>query len=440
MPYLFTSESVSEGHPDKIADQISDAILDAYMAVDPSAKVACEVFVTTGLVVVGGEFRSQVRFPFEPIIREVIRNIGYDKPEYFFDYRSCAIVQVHHEQSPDIAIGVDRGEEIGAGDQGLMFGYAVAETPTLMPLPIDLAHKLMAELAYIRKNTELMPYLGPDAKSQVTIFYGDDGLPQDIHTILISTQHKEPRTLFPNAADPDLKMIEKIREDIINFLLPRVAEHYTSTPRIKKMIEDFTGRAQDGRANLLVNPTGRFVIGGPHGDTGLTGRKVIVDTYGGRAPHGGGAFSGKDCTKVDRSASYAARYIAKNIVKAGLAKEVTIQLSYAIGVPEPVSVTVWAKGKHNNISDRDLEQAVRELFPLTPRKIINTLSLASPIYLPSAVYGHMGREPFSVRRKIAVGKETVERQVELFPWEKTDMAQKLLEYFNLSPVQVAQEA
>lgn len=360
MSFLFTSESVSEGHPDKICDQISDAVLDAALRQDPDSRVACECFVTTGLILIGGEINSKANFDFQKIARDVVRNIGYTKSAYRFDADSCSVLLTVHKQSEDIAMGVDTG---GAGDQGMMFGYAVDETDELMPMPIIYAHRLVERLAHIRKKeSDLMPYLRPDAKSQVTIEYEDDKTPKRAHTIVISTQH-----------DNGVSQ-QQIKKDVI--------EHV-----VKKVIPP---ELLDDRTIYHVNPTGKFEIGGPHGDSGLTGRKIIVDTYGGRAPHGGGAFSGKDPTKVDRSAAYAARHIAKNIVAAGLAKECLIQLSYAIGVAEPISVYVHTYGT-GRVPDKDIAAFIRKEIDLTPRGIINRLQLKRPIYQKTAVYGHFGR-------------------------------------------------
>lgn len=368
--YLFTSESVGEGHPDKICDQVSDAVLDAMLADDPESRVACECFATTGLIIVGGEITTKTYVDLQQLVRGVIREIGYDKDGYRFDANSCAVINVINHQSEDIAIGVDSG---GAGDQGMMFGYAIRETPELMPATIMYAHKLVKRLSDIRKKEpHLMPYLRPDAKSQVTIEYSDAGEILRVDTVVISTQH-----------DPDVTQ-SKIKEDVI--------EHV-----IKKVIPE---ELLDNRTKYYVNPTGKFVIGGPHGDTGLTGRKIIVDTYGGRAPHGGGAFSGKDPTKVDRSAAYAARHLAKNIVAAGLSDECTIQLSYAIGIPDPVSIHVTTHNK-SKVPEEVIEEFIKKNIDLTPRGIIKRFDLLRPIYRPTAVYGHFGREEF--------------------PWEKLDL-------------------
>ncbi len=375
MKYLFTSESVSEGHPDKVSDQISDAILDAMLSQDPNSRVAVETLVTTGLVVVSGEVTTQAYVDVQEVARNVIRDIGYTKPGYRFDADSCGVMVTIHQQSPDIAMGVDR---LGAGDQGMMFGYATNETSTYMPMALQFSHDLVRELADIRKNTKEMPYLRPDSKSQVTVEYDEHNKPVRVHTIVVSTQH-----------DEEVEQ-EKIREDVRKHLLPRVIP--------KELMDDNT--------ILHVNPTGKFVIGGPHGDTGLTGRKIIVDTYGGRGAHGGGAFSGKDASKVDRSAAYAARHIAKNIVAAGIADECLIQLAYAIGIAEPVSVNVKTFGT-GKISDRKLEDLVKKNFDCTPDGIIRRFDLRKPIFRKTAAYGHFGRDEF--------------------PWEKLDYADKLKE-------------
>ena len=384
MNYLFTSESVSEGHPDKVADQISDAILDAFLQADPHSHVACETLVTTGQVIIAGEVTSEAYVDIQSVARETIRKIGYTRSEYLFDADSCGILVALHEQSPDIAMGVNRASEAeqGAGDQGMMFGYATDETDNYMPLTLDLAHTLMYALAHIRKTTNLMPYLRPDAKSQVTIEYNARREPVRIDTIVLSTQH-----------DPDVTQ-EQIRQDIIRYLLPEVAK------RDKRY-----GELLQADFRLLVNPTGQFIIGGPAGDTGLTGRKIIVDTYGGRGAHGGGAFSGKDPSKVDRSAAYMARFIAKNMVAAGLCREALVQLSYAIGIAEPVSVYVNTYGTGVE-ADALLAEKIRQAYDLTPAGIISTLKLKQPIYEPTARYGHMGR-PHEIKNGL-----------EYFTWEK----------------------
>ena len=413
MNYLFTSESVSEGHPDKVADQISDAVLDQFIALDPDSHVACETMVTTGQVVVAGEVQSNAYVDIQNVVCKTINRIGYTKSEYMFDGNSCGIFTALHEQSADINQGVSRGERLlqGAGDQGMMFGYATNETDNYMPLTLDLAHTLVYTLARIRKEGKQMTYLRPDTKSQVTMEYSEQNEPLRIDTIVLSTQH-----------DPGVDQ-EQIKEDIINILLPRVA---TRDSRYAALLQ-----ANDYK--LLINPTGRFEIGGPHGDTGLTGRKIIVDTYGGRGAHGGGAFSGKDPSKVDRSAAYAARYIAKNMVAAGVAREMLVQLSYAIGVAEPVSIYVNTYGTANvNLSDGEIAKRVGQLFDLRPGAIEQTLNLRQPIYEETAAYGHMGRTP-QVVKKIFVdgnGKPFV-KQVELFTWEKLDRVEDICKEFGL---------
>ncbi|MBR1565092.1 MAG: methionine adenosyltransferase [Paludibacteraceae bacterium] len=410
--YLFTSESVSEGHPDKVADQISDAVLDQFLALDPDAHVACETLVTTGQVVIAGEVRSNTYVDVQDVVRKTINRIGYTKSEYMFDGNSCGIFTALHEQSQDINQGVSRGDKLqqGAGDQGMMFGYATDETDNYMPLTLDLAHTLVFTLARIRKEGQQMTYLRPDTKSQVTMQYADDGTPLRIDTIVISTQH-----------DPDVTQ-EQIREDIVNILLPRVA---TRDSRYADLLN-----AHDYK--LLVNPTGNFVIGGPHGDTGLTGRKIIVDTYGGRGAHGGGAFSGKDPSKVDRSAAYAARYIAKNLVAAGVAREVLVQLSYAIGVAEPVSVYVNTYGTAKvNLTDNQIADKVSSLFDLRPGAIEQTLNLRQPIYEETASYGHVGRTPQVVEKTFLDGNGNLfTRRVELFTWEKLDRVDDIRKCFG----------
>ena len=391
MAYLFTSESVSEGHPDKVSDQISDSLIDHFMAFDPESKVACETLVTTGQVVVAGEVKSTVYLDVQSITRNTIREIGYTKSEYMFDANSCGVLSALHEQSADINQGVDRAkkEEQGAGDQGMMFGYATKETENYMPLALDLSHKILEELAEIRKNeSDLISYLRPDAKSQVTIEYSDDNVPQRIDTIVVSTQHDD--------FDDESNMLAKIKKDIIEIVIPRVKDKLSQ--EIQSLFTD--------SITYHINPTGKFVIGGPHGDTGLTGRKIIVDTYGGMARHGGGAFSGKDPSKVDRSAAYAGRYVAKNIVAAGLADRCEIQVSYAIGVAEPTSISVNTFGT-SKIDEEKISDLVREHFDLRPRQLINMLDLKRPIYQSTAAYGHFGREESA------------------FTWEKTDKAEAL---------------
>jgi len=416
--YLFTSESVSEGHPDKVADQISDAILDKFLAFDPQAHVACETLVTTGQVVISGEVTTNVYIDLQRTAREMIEKIGYTKSEYQFDANSCGILNSVHEQSGDIKQGVDKAEDNrddqGAGDQGMMFGYACNETPNYMPLTLDLAHALMRELADIRHNhLELMPYLRPDSKAQVTVEYdGDTHRPVRIHTIVVSTQH-----------DDNVDQ-QRILADVRDILIPRTLEHYSAD--IRNMVDD--------RTELFVNPTGKFVIGGPHGDTGLTGRKIIVDTYGGRGAHGGGAFSGKDPSKVDRSAAYACRHIAKNIVAAGIADEVLVQVAYAIGRAEPVSFYINTYGtNHVGKSDAEIADIVKGLFDMRPAAIIKRLKLLNPIYTETAAYGHMGRKyELKVKRFESLYNTTKEVEVELFTWEKLNMTETLRAAFGLS--------
>jgi len=430
MSYLFTSESVSEGHPDKVADQISDAILDHFMALDPHSKVACETLVTTGQVVLAGEVKSDAYVELQDIARDVIREIGYNKSAYCFDADSCGVLSAIHGQSADINRGVERTapEEQGAGDQGIMFGYACRETPSLMPLTLDLSHALLEELAHIRKEElHLMPYLRPDAKSQVTVEYSEEGKPLRIDTIVISTQHDDfiqPTDATAEAqAIADAEMQARITEDIRHILLPRVLARYP---------EDVQ-RAFDSETKLLVNPTGKFVIGGPHGDTGLTGRKIIVDTYGGKAAHGGGAFSGKDPSKVDRSAAYAARHIAKNLVAAGVADEVLVQLAYAIGVAEPISIFVNTNGtSHISLSDAEIAKLVDEVFDLRPYAIEQRLKLRAPIYRETASYGHFGREPRKITKYFSTNSRgNIAHEVELFTWEKLDYVDTLRQRFGL---------
>lgn len=429
MSYLFTSESVSEGHPDKVSDQISDAILDQFLATDPDSKVACETLVTTGQVVLAGEVKSRSYVDVQETARRVIEKIGYTKSEYGFDARSCGIFSSIHEQSADINRGVDRSDrsEQGAGDQGMMFGYATNETENYMPLTVDLAHHLLYELAAIRKEpSSPMPYLRPDAKSQVTIEYDDEGRPVRIDTIVISTQHDE----FVQASDgiteaeADRMMQERIHLDIATILIPRVKMLYK--PDIAALFDE--------KVRLFVNPTGKFVIGGPHGDTGLTGRKIIVDTYGGRASHGGGAFSGKDPSKVDRSAAYAARHIAKNMVAAGVADEMLVQVAYAIGVAEPVSIYVNTKGRsHVALSDGQIAEKIKKIFDMRPYAIEQRLKLRNPIYEETAAYGHFGREPYEAYKTFVDEHGTEQmRIVELFTWEKLDYVDKIRAEFGLS--------
>ena len=416
MAYLFTSESVSEGHPDKVSDQISDALLDQFLAYDDKARCAIETFVTTGQVVIMGEVHSDAYIDLQTIARKTIKKIGYTKSEYQFDGDSCGILSSIHEQSVDINRGVDKEDvdDQGAGDQGMMFGYAVNETENLMPVSLDLAHLIMRTLADIRKEGKVMTYLRPDAKSQVTVEYSDEGVPQRIDTIVVSTQHDE--------FDDDEAMLRRIKDDVINILIPRVKQQIHS----QKVLDLF-----GFDINYLVNPTGKFVIGGPHGDTGLTGRKIIVDTYGGKGAHGGGAFSGKDSSKVDRSAAYAARYIAKNMVAAGVADEMLVQLSYAIGVAKPVSIYVNTYGKsHVNITDSEIAKRIGEMFDLRPKAIERMLKLRQPMYLETAAYGHMGRKNEVVEKTFtSFYHETKTIDVELFTWEKLDKVDEIRQAF-----------
>lgn len=423
MSYLFTSESVSEGHPDKIADQISDALLDEFLAYDPTSKVACETLVTTGQVVLAGEVKSKAYIDIPETARRVIENIGYTKSEYQFESKSCGVLSAIHEQSEDINRGVD-GKidpmDQGAGDQGMMFGYATSETSNYMPLSLDLSHVLLLELAAIRKNElHLMPYLRPDAKSQVTVEYSDEGTPLRIDTIVVSTQHDD----FD--AD-DTVMQSKIKDDVIQILIPRVKQKYADRPDVLKLFTD----------NIVyhVNPTGRFVIGGPHGDTGLTGRKIIVDTYGGKGAHGGGAFSGKDPSKVDRSAAYASRHIAKNLVAAGISSEILVQVSYAIGVAKPMNIYVNTYGKSTiKKTDGEIAEIVGQIFDMRPKAIEDRLKLRNPIYTETAAYGHMGREPQVVKKFFSsrYNTEGITCEVELFTWEKLDYVDKIKSKFGL---------
>ncbi len=434
MSYFFTSESVSEGHPDKVADQISDALLDEFLAYDKNSKVACETLVTTGQVVLAGEVKSKAYVDVAEVARSVIQKIGYTKSEYGFEALSCGVFSSIHEQSDDINRGVDQKADPmdqGAGDQGMMFGYATDETVNFMPLSLDLSHALLVELANIRKNEpELMPYLRPDSKSQVTIEYSDDGVPLRIDTIVVSTQHDEfetPRLNTAKAAlEADELMRSRIETDVRTILIPRVKAQYRGRKGVHKLF--------DGDIKYHVNPTGKFVIGGPHGDTGLTGRKIIVDTYGGKAAHGGGAFSGKDPSKVDRSAAYAARHIAKNMVAAGVSPEVLIQISYAIGVAEPMNIFVNTYGKSNlNISDSEIADKIRLLFDLRPKAIEQRLKLRNPIYSETATYGHMGRQPRKVKKTFSSRymPEPIELEVELFTWEKLEYVEKIKNAFGL---------
>lgn len=417
MSYLFTSESVSEGHPDKIADQISDALLDNFLAFDPESKVACETLVTTGQVVLAGEVKSHTYLDVQNIARRVINDIGYTKGEYQFSGDSCGVISLIHEQSQDINQGVDRGkkEDQGAGDQGMMFGYATKETENYMPLALDISHKILQVLAELRREGSQIGYLRPDAKAQVTIEYSDDNVPQRIDTIVVSTQHDD--------FDSDDQMLSKIKEDIISILIPKVVD------RLPKNIHALF----DDQIKYHINPTGKFVIGGPHGDTGLTGRKIIVDTYGGKGAHGGGAFSGKDPSKVDRSAAYAARHVAKNLVAAGVADEILVQVSYAIGVVEPTSIFVDTYGTSNiDLSDGEIAEKASELFDMRPFAIEERLKLRNPIYLETAAYGHMGKQPQTLMKIFESpynGK--IEKEVELFTWEKLDMVEAVKTAFGL---------
>jgi len=417
MAYLFTSESVSEGHPDKIADQVSDALLDNFLAFDPESKVACETMVTTGQVVLAGEVKSHTYVDLQSIAREVINKIGYTKGEYKFSGDSCGVISLIHEQSQDINQGVDRGtkEEQGAGDQGMMFGYATTETENYMPLALDISHKILEVLAGLRREGTRIPYLRPDAKAQVTIEYSDDNVPQRIDTIVVSTQHDE--------FDSDEAMLTKIKEDIINILIPEV----------KKLLPESIQKLFTDNIKYHINPTGKFVIGGPHGDAGLTGRKIVVDTYGGKGAHGGGAFSGKDPSKVDRSAAYAARHMAKNLVAAGVAGEILVQVSYAIGVVEPTSIFVDTYNSSNvDMSDGEIAQKASELFDMRPFAIEERLKLRNPIYLETAAYGHLGKEPRTVTKVFeSPYNGRIEKEVELFTWEKLDMVDQVKETFGL---------
>ena len=418
MSYLFSSESVSEGHPDKVADQISDAILDQFLAYDPKARCAIESFVTTGQVVIMGEVRSDVYIDLQTMARKTIKRIGYTKAEYQFDGDSCGILSAIHEQSADINRGVDNGneDEQGAGDQGMMFGYATNETESYMPVSLDLAHLIMRTLADIRKEGKEMTYLRPDSKSQVTVQYSDEGIPERIDTIVVSTQHDE--------FDEDEKMLAKIKDDVINILIPRVKRQIHS----QKVLDLFGLDIK-----YYVNPTGKFVIGGPHGDTGLTGRKIIVDTYGGKGAHGGGAFSGKDSSKVDRSAAYAARHIAKNMVAAGVADEMLVQISYAIGVAKPMNIYVNTYGRSNvQMNDGEIAKKIEKLFDLRPKAIERTLKLRQPMYSETAAYGHMGRKCEVVQKTFTSHyHETKTMNVELFTWEKLDRVDDIRKEFGL---------
>jgi S-adenosylmethionine synthetase len=425
MPYLFTSESVSEGHPDKIADQISDALIDHFLAYDPDSKVACETLVTTGQVVLAGEVKSKTYLDVQDIARDIIKKIGYTKAEYMFEANSCGILSAIHEQSADISQGVDRkarktsfeakAEAQGAGDQGMMFGYATRETENYMPLALDLAHKILQELSKTRRAGKELTYLRPDAKSQVTIEYDNHNNPIRIDTIVVSTQH--------DPFDDDKKMLKQIRKDIIDIIIPRVKKQLN--PTIQKLFNN--------KINYLINPTGKFVIGGPHGDTGLTGRKIIVDTYGGKGAHGGGAFSGKDPSKVDRSAAYATRHIAKNLVAAGVCDEVLVQVSYAIGVAKPCGLYINTYGSSKvDMTDGEIAKIVGKLFDMRPYAIEQRLKLRNPIYGETAAYGHMGREPRIVTKTFNEGKENEKTvEVELFTWEKLDHVDKIRKAFKI---------
>ncbi|MCF6213983.1 MAG: methionine adenosyltransferase [Flavobacteriaceae bacterium] len=417
MAYLFTSESVSEGHPDKVADQISDALLDNFLAFDPSSKVACETMVTTGQVVLAGEVKTKTYIDAQKIARDVINKIGYTKGAYQFEGNSCGVISLIHEQSPDINQGVERAEEAeqGAGDQGMMFGYATKETDNYMPLALDLSHRILIELAKVRRENTDITYLRPDAKSQVTIEYSDSNVPQRIDAIVVSTQHDD--------FDEDEVMLAKIKHDIISIVMPRVIAQLPT--HIQKLFTD--------KITYHVNPTGKFVIGGPHGDTGLTGRKIIVDTYGGKGAHGGGAFSGKDPSKVDRSAAYASRHIAKNLVAAGVADEILVQVSYAIGVAKPTSINVNTYGTANiNMTDGAIAELVEKLFDMRPAAIEKRLNLRTPIYSETASYGHMGRTPRKITKTFTSPYSgTVTKEVELFSWEKLDYVDKVKAAFGL---------
>lgn len=425
MPYLFTSESVSEGHPDKVSDQISDALIDNFLAYDPNSKVACETLVTTGLIVLAGEVKSTVYLDVQEIAREVVKNIGYTKSEYMFEANSCGVLSAIHEQSSDINQGVDRkvksddfetkANAQGAGDQGMMFGYATKETDNYMPLALDISHKILKELAKIRKEGKEMIYLRPDSKSQVTIEYDDNNQPVRIDTIVVSTQHDD--------FDKEKDMLKTIKNDIINIVIPKVKKQLK--PSIQKLFND--------KITYHINPTGKFVIGGPHGDTGLTGRKIIVDTYGGKGAHGGGAFSGKDPSKVDRSAAYATRHIAKNLVAAGVADEVLVQVSYAIGVAKPCGIFVNTNGTAKvKMNDGEIAKIVEKVFDMRPYAIEQRLKLRNPIYLETASYGHMGRENKEVTKIFNKGKDNEKKvKVELFTWEKLDMVDQVKKAFKL---------
>lgn len=434
MGYLFTSESVSEGHPDKVADQISDALLDSFLSVDPDSKVACETLVTTGLIVCSGEVRTKAYVDIQKTARTVVEKIGYTNADYKFESESCGVISTIHEQSDDIFMGVDRGniESQGAGDQGMMFGYATREMDNFMPISIEVAHIFLQELAAIRKEGKQMKYLRPDSKSQVTVEYNDNGKPERIDTIVISTQHDEfikPKdSSVQSVRKADKAMQEKIKEDILAILFPRMLKKIPA--RYKKLF--------NSKIILHVNPTGKFVIGGPHGDTGLTGRKIIVDTYGGKGAHGGGAFSGKDPSKVDRSAAYAARHIAKNVVAAGVADEILVQVAYAIGVAEPVGLYVNTYGtckvkdkKGNIILDGELAKRINNIFDMRPGAIIKRFGLKNPIFLETATYGHFGRDPFKRKVKMGPNGSQALKEVEFFGWEKLDYVDKVKKEFGI---------
>ena len=416
MSYFFTSESVSEGHPDKLADQISDSILDNFLAFDPKSKVACETLVTTGKSIIAGEVKSNVNIDVEKIVRETINKVGYTKEEYKFTGNTCDVNNFLHQQSEDINRGVERllNEDQGAGDQGIMFGYATDETENFIPLALDLSHKILIELSILRKQSSQIKYLRPDSKSQVTIQYDENGVPMNIDTIVVSTQHD------PFEKDDD-KMLDKINDDIKNILIPRIREKESS--RVKSLFNN--------EITYHINPTGRFVIGGPHGDAGLTGRKIVVDTYGGKGAHGGGAFSGKDPSKVDRSAAYAARHIAKNLVAAGIAKEILVQVSYAIGVSIPTSININSFGTSKiNLSDSEIAQKILKIFDMRPYSIEKRLKLRNPIYFETASYGHMGRKPMKILKSFKLPNgEKYEKEVELFTWEKLDYVEQIRKEF-----------
>ncbi len=416
MSYFFTSESVSEGHPDKVSDQISDALLDEFLRQDPNSKVACETLVTTGLVVLSGEVKTTAYVDVQKVARDVIKKIGYTHSDYMFEGDSCGVISAIHEQSPDINQGVERQveEEQGAGDQGLMFGYANTETDNYMPLALELSHLLLTEMADIRRENEVMTYLRPDSKSQVTIEYNEDGTPNKIHTIVVSTQHDD--------FEEDEAMLAKIKDDVINILVPRA----------KAKLPERVQALFSNDIIYHVNPTGKFVVGGPHGDTGLTGRKIIVDTYGGKGAHGGGAFSGKDSSKVDRSAAYAARHIAKNAVAAGIASEILVQVAYAIGVAKPVGFYVNTYGTANvNLSDSEIANKLESIFDMRPSAIVKRYNLKKPIFLPTAAYGHMGRECYTEEITLVVNNKEVKEKVEFFGWEKLDYVDTLKKEFGI---------